>query len=144
MQRVLMQAAHCKPVVNRDVRPSNLMYIQSTIYLVDWGSATLQQSASYEGTIHYASVWVLQQLIQELGNVKVGPSDDLESLVASVFCISHPDAHKELQRVVRLPAAVMQWWTQTWAARPQWQLALTAARAANHDTVAGCLQALLE
>ncbi|KAL0039333.1 hypothetical protein WJX79_003775 [Trebouxia sp. C0005] len=41
----MLQAAHYKPVINRDVRPSNLMYIKSTIYLVDWGSATLQQSA---------------------------------------------------------------------------------------------------
>ena len=120
------------------------MHIQSTIYLVDWGSATLLQSAPYEGTIHYASVQVLQQLIQELGRVQVGPSDDVESLVASLFCISHPDAHKELQRVASLPATVLQWWTQTWASRPQWQMALIAARAANHSTVADCLQALLE
>ena len=104
-------AAHDKPVINRDVRPSNLMYIQLTIYLVDWGSATLQQSAA--GTIHYASLQVLQQLTCNLERVEVGPADDLESLVTSLFCISHPDAHKELQRLAKLPAAVMHWWTQT-------------------------------
>lgn len=141
-----MQAAHGKHIINRDVQPSTLMYNQSTIYLVDWGCATHQQSAPYEGTTHYASIWVLQQLIQELDSVEVGPSDDLESFVASVFlsCISHPGAHQELQRVTRLPAAVVQWWTQTWTSRPRWQLALTAARAANHDAVAASLQALLE
>ena len=120
------------------------MYIQSTIYLVDWRTATLQQNALYEGTVHYASVGVLEQLLQELGMIGVGPSDDLESLVASAFCISHPDAHQELQKVAKLPAAVMQWWSQTWALRPQWQRALAAARAANHKHVADCLQALLE
>lgn len=143
-QHVHVQAAHSKHVVNRDVRPSNLMHIQSAMYLVDWVSATLHQRALYDGTIHYASVQVLQQLVQELDRVEVGPSDDLESLVASVFCISHPDAHKDLQRVARSPAKVVQWWTEIWASRPQWQLALTAARAANHDTVAACLQALME
>ena len=139
-----VQAAHCKQIFNRDVQPSNLMYSQSTVYLVDWGCATLQQGAAFEGTVHYASTRVLSQLIQGLDRVKVGPSDDLESFVASLFCISHSAALDELHKVAKLPAAVMQWWTQTWASRPQWQLALTAARAADHDTVADCLQALLE
>ena len=120
------------------------MYSQSTIHLVEWGCATLQQSAAFEGTVHYASIRVLSQLTQGHDRVEVGPSDDLESLVASVFCISHSVALNKLHRVAKLPAAVMQWWTRTWASRPQWQLALSAARAANHDTVAGCLQALHE
>ena len=106
------------------------MYIQSTIYLVDRGTATLQQSALYEGTLYCASVRVLQQLKQQLDRIEFGPSDDLESLVASVFCISHPDAHTELQKAARVLARVMHWWT--WGPRPQWQRALTAARAANH------------
>ncbi len=120
------------------------MHTKSDIYLVDWGSATLQQIAPYEGTIHYASVRVLQQLTQDFDYVKVSPADDLKSLVASIFCISHPDAHSQLQKVDRLPVAVLQWWTQAWMTRSQWQLALGAARAANYDTVADCLQALLE
>ena len=139
-----VQAAHRKQIFNRDVQPSNLMYSQSTVYLVDWGCATLQQCAAFEGTVHYALTRVLSQLIQGLDMVKVGPSDDLDSLVASPFCISHSAALDELHKVAKLPAAVMEWWTQTWASRPQWRLALTAARAANHGTVAGCLQALLE
>ena len=57
VQPVHRQAAHCKVVSNRDVRPNNL-HTQSKIYLVDWGSATLQQSAPFEGTIHFASVEV--------------------------------------------------------------------------------------
>ena len=144
LHRAHMQAAHCKLVINRDVRPDNLMHTQSQIFLVDWGSATLQQNAPYEGTLHYASVGVLQQLTQNLDRVEVGPADDLESLVASMFCISHPDAHSQLQKVKKLPTPVMQWWTQTWKPRPQWQLALGAARAANHDSVGDCLLALLE
>ena len=139
-----MQLAHDKPIINRDIRPSNLMHTLSTIFLVDWGSATLLQRSLYEGTIHYASLGVLQQLTQDLAIIETGPADDLESLVASVFCITHPDAHQELQIGAKLPALVMQWWVQTWNSRPQWQLALTAARAANHDAVAHCLQALLE
>lgn len=138
-----MQAAHCK-LVNRDVQSSNLLHTKSNIYLVDWGSATLQQIAPYEGTVHYASVRVLQQLIEDSDYVKVSPADDLESLVASIFCISHPDAHSQLQKVDRLPVEVLQWWTQAWMTRPQWQLALGAARAAKYDIVADCLQKMLE
>lgn len=139
-----LKLAHGKRIINRDVRPSNLMHNQSTIFLVDWGSATLLQRSLYEGTIHYASLGVLQQLTQDLAIIFTGPADDLESLVASVFCISHPDTNQELQRGAKLPASVMQWWIQTWKSRPQWQLALTAARAANHEAVGDCLQALLE
>ena len=144
MQCVHMQAAHCKSILNRDIQPRNMMHTRSTIFLVDWGSATLLQRSLYEGTIHYASLGVLQQLTQDLAIIETGPADDLESLVASIFCISHPDAHQELQRGAKLPALVMQWWIQTWNSRPQWQLALAAARAANHDAVADCLQTLLE
>lgn len=93
MQCVHMQAAHCKSIINRDIRPSNLMHTQSIMFLVDWGSATLLQRSLYEGTIHYASLGVLQQLTQDLAIIETGPADDLESLVASIFCISHPDAH---------------------------------------------------
>ena len=67
--KVPVQVAHGKAVINRVASASNLMYTQSTIYLVDWGNATLQQSALYEGTIHYASIRVLQQLTQGLGKV---------------------------------------------------------------------------
>ena len=114
-----MQAAHCKLVINRDVWPSNLMHTQSTIFLVDWGSATLLQKSLYEGTIHNTSLGVLQQPTQDLATIGTGPADDLESLVASMFCVSHPDAHQQLQRRAKLPASVMQWWTQTWISRPQ-------------------------
>ena len=144
VQPLRVQAAHGKLIINRDVRPNNLMHTQSQVFLVDWGSATLQQNAPYEGTVHYASNGVLHQLTQNLDSVAVGPADDLESLVASMFCISHPDAHNQLQKVDKLPIPVMQWWTQTWSPRPQWQLALRAARAADHDSVADFLLALLE
>ena len=141
VQPLRVQAAHCKLIVNRDVRPDNLMHNQSQVFLVDWGSATLQQNALYEGTVHYASTGVLHQLTQNLDSVA---ADDLESLVATMFFIRHPDAHSQLQKVDKLPILVMQWWTQTWSPRPQWQLALRAARAANHDSLADCLLALLE
>ncbi len=122
------------------------MHTKSNIYLVDWGSATLQQIAPYEGTVHYASVSILQQLTQGLDCVKVSPADDLESLVVSFFCIRHLDAHRQLQNVDRLqlPVTVLQWWRQIWMTRPQWQLALGAARAANYGTLADRLQTLLE
>ena len=122
------------------------MHTTSDIYLVDWGSATLQQIAPYEGTIHYASVSALQQLTQGLDFVKVTPADDLESLVVSFFCIRHADAHSQLQNVDRLqlPVTVLQWWRQNWMTCPRWQLTLGAARAANYDSLADRLQTLLE
>ena len=102
-----MQAAHGKSIVNRDVKPGNMMHSQSTIYLVDWGSATVQQSGPYEGTMHYASLGVLQQLTQDRFNVEVRPADDLESLDATLFCISHPDAHSQLQTIEKLPLVLI-------------------------------------
>lgn len=82
----------------------------------------------------------LQHLTEDFHYVKVSPADDLGSLVASIFCISHPDAHSQLQKVDRLPVEVLQWWTQAWMTRPQWRLALEAARAASYDILADCSQ----
>ena len=70
------------------------------------------------------SVGVLQQLAQNLDNVQIGLADDLELLVASWFCIAHPDRHRKLQGVAILLLAVLQWWKMTWQPRPQWRLAL--------------------
>lgn len=126
---------------------------ESTIYLVDWGTATTPEDGQWEGTLHYASVGIQQQLVKYFEcaevfrmfhAVKVSPADDLESLVTSMFCVSHPDAYSCLQKVPNEPTPVLQWWSQAWAPRPRWQQALSAARASDYELLAERLQALLE
>lgn len=126
---------------------------ESVIYLVDWGSATTPDDEQWEGTLHYTSAGTLQQLVswysspeqfRMFHSVKATPADDLESLVANMFCITHPAAHDELELLAHEPAAVLDWWCQTWATRMQWQRAVQAARATDYDLLAARLQALME
>ena len=65
-------------------------------------------------------------LSESLDSVEIGPADDLGLLVASIFCVSHPDAHTELQRVAKLLVlvAVIQWWTQSLICKLHLQLKL--------------------
>ena len=149
------QEAHDLGLVNRDVRLSNLMTdtTASVLWPIDWGSATSQQPAPFEGTVHYASRAILEQLVlQQLlqlgqhASVRATPADDLESLVCTAFCVTHPDMQVELEKLAKHQLAdILSWWQDTaWALRPAWTEALQAARAQDYTSVGMRLQRLLE
>ncbi len=149
------QDAHNLGLVNRDVRLSNLMTntAASVLWPIDWGCATRQQHAPFEGTVHYASKAILDQLILEQwlqfkqhASVLATPADDLESLVCTAFCVTHPDMQVELEKLARHQLAdILSWWQHTaWASRPAWTEALQAARAQDYTSVGVRLQRLLE
>ena len=151
------QEAHNLGFVNRDVRLSNLMTdtTASVLWPIDWGSATrvgLQQ-APFEGTVHYASKAILEQVILEQllqpgqhPSVRATPADDLESLVCTAFCVTHPDMQVELEKLPKHQLGdIVSWWQHTaWASRPAWTEALQAARDLDYTGVGVQLQRLLE
>lgn len=123
----------------------------STLCAIDWGSATIEQHAPYEGTVHYASEAILEQLQQqqELGDpvlILSTPANDLESLVCTAFCVTHPDLRVELEKLEKHElASILSWWQETaWARRPAWTEALQAARDEDYTSVGVRLQRLLE
>ena len=153
------QEAHNLGLVNRDVCLSNLMIdtAASVLCPIDWGSATRQQHAPFEGTVHYAlhyaSEAILEQLLQQQQQqpgwwpvVRSTPADDLESLVCTVFCLKHPDGQVELEKLAKHHFAdILSWWQhKAWARRSVWMEALQAARTQDYTSLGMLLQGVLE
>lgn len=74
--------------------------------------------------MHYASRAILEQLVlQQLlqlgqhASVRATPADDLESLVCTAFCVTHPDMQVELEKLAKHQLAdILSWWQDTaWA-----------------------------
>jgi serine/threonine protein kinase len=99
-----LKAAHTTArVVHRDVRACNIVLVPTDppafdstgVVLLDWAcAATLKGSGEtecidYEGTVHFASVAVLQKLKDGDRSLVYKPADDLESLVYTVFGLMH-------------------------------------------------------
>ena len=93
-------------IVHRDVRISNIMKHQSTIYLVDWGYAIESNTlVPFKGAIHVASTRVLQVIFKFLDEkqqllskemVSFLPEDDLETLVKTRWLFLFPEKRKYL------------------------------------------------
>ncbi len=93
--------SHARGIINRDVRPSNVIVAGSEtrqLVILGWGLAVKcpegsdSATAVYEGTIAYTSDSVWQQDIDGsgCGEVLVSPADDLVSLVRCMFAMLHP------------------------------------------------------
>ena len=74
------------------------------------------------------------------------PADDLESLVCTAFCLTHPDMRVGLKKLDKDQFTdISSWWQQiAWAPRPAWKEALQAARVKDYTRVGMQLQRLLE
>lgn len=93
----VLQAAHNRSIVNRDVRIENIMIAEGRLFLVDWGfAACLQEDALYAGTTYYASDRVLTLLESGKEQFVFKASDDLVSLIRALYIHSRwSSAHRE-------------------------------------------------
>jgi hypothetical protein len=153
-----LQRSHGLGVINRDVRPSNIIIAgeqgaqQQQLVIIDWGFAVQCKAGAprfrgpYSGTIAYASDSVLQQYAGSGGcDVAVGPEDDLVSLVRCAFAVVHPSARMKLRVLDRGGAAgVLGWWRAALACRPRWLEAQAAAEQGAYASVQQLLVGLME
>lgn len=94
----LLQKVHQQNVVHRDVRASNIIVKDLTIFLIDWASsAPSNQSILYSGTTHYAALEVLLKLSTGFTSIKACPEYDLESLIYTIYDICVPSV--ELRQI---------------------------------------------
>ena len=77
--------------------------------------------------------------------VKAGAADDLESLVKTVFALTHPTMIPELH-VLPIDdfSAIIALWQSWMGIRDSWKPVLAAAKAGHHDQVAIRLSQLME
>lgn len=145
-----VQEVHCLGLINRDVRPENMLLDETTgvLYLVDWGSATKlsETPLHFEGTVHYSAARILDQVAVNSTAVTWASADDLESLVCSAFCLCHPDLQAQLHKISKTQVQqIQEWWQCTaWQQRACWQKAVEFARCTDYKEVALRLQELMQ
>jgi hypothetical protein len=152
-----LQRSHSLGVINRDVRPSNIILAgeqgaQQQLVIIDWGFAVQCDAGArlfqgpYSGTLAYASDSVLRQYEGSSGrDVAVGPADDLVSLVRCAFVVVHPSARMKLRVLDRGGAAlVLGLWRAALACRPRWLEAQAAAEQGDYERVQQLLVGLME
>ncbi|KAI5067896.1 hypothetical protein GOP47_0016241 [Adiantum capillus-veneris] len=84
-----LECAHNRGIVNRDIRIANILIAEDQFIIVDWGFATSSnEPEEYAGTSHFASTRVLKILEEGHYTLVFEPSDDLVSLVRSLYAFT--------------------------------------------------------
>lgn len=136
----VLERAHEHGIINRDVRPDNIMIAKreleetEMLYILDWGYAvTKKKSSCFSGGVMYASERILEQLAEGDHQVVVDERDDTEALVHTIFALRYREKHKMLRGLNRQDFdEIRRFWSVCYDEHPGWQSAWTAARSGDY------------
>ncbi len=93
--------------------------------------------APYCGTVHYASNYILDVLLQGRRQIQCTPADDLVSLVRSAFNLHFLAFRLILENIARSERKqIRQLWDEALESRPLWKACLQTAEQTHHDVLA--------
>jgi hypothetical protein len=133
----VLREAHDLAIINRDVRPENIMSAEGRLYILDWGYAVAKgEPYAFSGGVMYASDRILGLL--ESGSYKVlaEEKDDLEALVHSIFALRYKSYFNELHGIDRMRFGDLRaFWEKCFARIQYWRPILEAARNTDYIKV---------
>lgn len=83
-------AHYCAQVINRGLRPSDLMHLLAIIYMIhcDGGMRHCSKNAPHDSITHSAATGSCNSWHKTLKSVEVGPADAFALRMASICCTS--------------------------------------------------------
>lgn len=125
----VLQKAHERAVINRDVRPENIMSAEGRLYILDWGYAVVKgESCAFSGGVTHASERILGLLDSGSDEVLAEEKDDLEALVHSIFALRYQSCSNKLRGIDRMRFGDLRvFWEKCFARFQYWGPILEAA-----------------
>lgn len=137
----VLQKAHKIGLINRDVRPDNIMIAKGEseetemLYILDWGFAVRKgKSYPFSGGVMYASEKVLEELGDGNRDILVDERDDTEALVHTIFALRYKPVKRKLCRMQRNEHdKIRRFWSKCYEEYPGWQSAWNAACSGDYE-----------
>jgi hypothetical protein len=147
----VLERAHKRGTINRDVRPDNIMIAKGefeeteVLYILDWGFAvTKGESYPFSGGVMYASERILKQLASGDHYVVVDERDDTEALIHTIFALRYKLKNKMLRRMNRRNYdGIRRFWSECYEEYPGWQSAWMAACSGDYVELKNELQKMI-
>lgn len=139
----VLESAHKCGIVNRDVRPGNIMTVKGEseaiemLYILDWGFAVPEgEPCPFSGGVRYASERVLEELASGNRHVMVNAKDDTEALVHTIFALRYKVKNKNLRSMKDNDFdGIRRFWSECSKEYLGWQSAWAAARLAEYKNL---------
>ena len=139
---LLLKFLHSNGLLHRDIRPSNLVCCNGTLTLIDFGFACkINEKTAYAGSKRTVSNSVLTKLMNGNYSLVFLPSDDLESVVKTLFCYLRPTVYSKIKNQEDY-SIILQFWESS-LTQPFWVDALRFARACEYDLLSDHLSSVL-
>lgn len=139
-----LKETHGRNIVHRDVRMGNIVLVDGSFVLIDWGFACESGEVS---VLHGSLLTGSSRVIEKYGLLDMYlPQDDLISFVKSLYLFSHPTVAREMRQLSGSPSGsslagvskidrkkLLAKWDQLLEGANRWQEALKFASELSYD-----------